>query len=102
MHALGRTDDRIDGTRVQTQRAADAPRLVDSRDREWHVLAVGTIEGQGGAAGQRRQRGDQGVASGWAAIDRVALRDGSGVRPARIVAATPALGLRQQRIDTAD
>ena len=96
-----RADDRIDRARIDAQRAADAPGFIDARDRERRVLAVRAIESNDGAAGQRRQRGDERVAAGRAAVDRVAGRDRLGIGAAGVVAAAPALRLRKECVDAA-
>ena len=95
VHPLRGADDRVDGTRVDAQRAADARILVDSRNDQRAGLAAGPVERDGRASGERRQRGDERVPAGRAAIDRCAAGHGLGVRPAAVVAAAPALGLRQ-------
>ena len=63
------------------------------------MLAAGSIERHDRPAGERRERGDDGVAARRTAIDRRARRDRLGVGAAARVAAAPALRLRQHRVD---
>jgi hypothetical protein len=101
VHALGSADDCIDGARIDAQRAPDAPGFVDPRHRERRRLTMGAVERDNWAAGQRRERSDERIAAGWAAVDCIAARNRVGVGTAGVVAAAPALRLRKDCIDAA-
>ena len=79
VHALRGADDRVDGARVDAQRAADAPGFVDSGDGERRLCAAFRIEPDRGSSGQRGERRDDGVAAGRAAVDGLALRNRIGI-----------------------
>ena len=100
VHALRRADDRVDRARVDAQRAADArsPRRC-ARRRARPGSPQLRSSAMRRATGERRERRDQRVAAGRAAIDRRARGDGFRVRTASVVAAAPALRLRQHRVD---
>ena len=77
-------------------------RFIDARELERSGLATRSIERRQRFAVQRGgERRDARLATGRTAIDvRLSYRDSFGIRAAALVAATPALGLRKQRIDS--
>ena len=100
VHALARPDDGIGRAGIEAARAADAGRLVDPRDERRRLAAASRIERLRRAAEQGGEFVDQPGAARRAAIQsRFAACERFGVRPAGVVAAAPALGLREQRID---
>ena len=100
VHALARPDDGIGRAGIEAARAADAGRLVDPRNERRRFLAASRVERLRRPAEQGREVVDQLRAARRAAIEpRFAARERFGVRPAGVVAAAPALGLREQRID---
>jgi hypothetical protein len=54
MHALGPTDDRVDRTRGDAQRAADAGRFIDLREHQRPLAAAGRVEWRRRVSGQCR------------------------------------------------
>ena len=100
MHALLRTEDRIDRTGGDAQRAPNARGLVHDGNEQGPVFAARWIERPWRAPRQRRERDDHGVASGRAAID-VGRAGCHGIRigSASGVSAARALRLRQFRFD---
>ncbi len=97
VHPFRRSDDRIDWTRADAQRAADACRLIDASTRKWATGAKCGIERKRRNTEQLAESGDRGIAAGRTAIDwGGAIRDGLGIRSASLVAALLALCLRQQ------
>jgi len=99
MHALGGADDCVDGTRVDAQRAADAPGFVDAGDCKGRRRAERWIERGRGPSGQRGKRADDRLATGRTAVDRLPPCNRFGVGSAGVVAAPPALLLRQDGVD---
>ncbi len=100
VHAFRRADDRVDGTGVDAQRAADAQVLVDASDAQPPGFAARPVECAGRASGERRERRDQCIPAGRAAIDRFASGHRLGIGPAAIVPAAPALRLRERIVET--
>jgi len=97
VHALGRTDDRVDRTGLDTERAADAPLLVDQRRGERLFDAMRRVERDHCSTEQRREPGDALCAARRTLVDlRVTARYRLGVRPAAAEPALRALGLRQE------
>ena len=100
VHVLGAADDRIDRAGLDAFGAADAVRFDHHRDLRCLVFAARAVEWHRRHAQYIRQRARAGIAAGRAVIDaRRATRHGLGIRAAAVVAALPALGLRQQSIE---
>src|SRR5580704_4035364 len=94
------TDDGVHRARRQTLGTADARLLVNLRDDEWALRAIGGIEGQHRTLQQRGECGDRLCATGRALVElRAAGGERFSVGAAAAIAAARALGLRQQRID---
>lgn len=100
MHLLRRTDDRIDRTRLQTQRAADTKIFIDDRKRPGPFHAVIGIQRNDRLAEQAGQP-DYTFLSAWWALVVICLARGNGlgVRPASGIAAFGALRLGQPVFD---
>jgi hypothetical protein len=91
--------DRVHRTSVDAEPATDARCLVDPRDHERPGIAETAVERNDGTAGQCRERRDDRVGAGRAAIDGFTIGDGLGIGPAPLVTAAPALRLRQHAIE---
>jgi hypothetical protein len=102
VHALRRADDRIDRTRIDAERTADAQRLVDDGDLQWPFAPVRRIQRQVRPLQQRGKLRDADCAAGRALVDLGAAGDRLRIRAAALVAALRALRLRQQRVDVLD
>ena len=96
-------DDGIDRTGEDALGAADAVQRVDVHDMpHGHGVEIAGKR-QRRASEQLRQGRDGGVAAGRAPVDGgLAAGDGLRVGVAVVVAAAPALGLRQQLVDVVD
>lgn len=95
MHLLGRPDDRIDRTGRQAFRAADTVRFDNYRDGPELMLAACGIERLRRDAEKIRQRQYALLSARWATVDvSRARRHGFRIRPAPVIAAFAALGLR--------
>jgi hypothetical protein len=100
MLMLRGTHDRIDWTRPDALRAADARVVVDACHAPGRYLAAGGIERDLRSLEQARKRLDGGQATGGATVDRCGSGSNRfGVGPAPVVAAAAALGLGEQAID---
>jgi len=99
MHPLRRADDRIDGTRLDAERAADAGRFIDPRRPQRAGLAACGVERHDGTSGERSEPRDDGGAPRWAAVDWRAVPDRFGIRTTTVVAAATALRLRQHGVN---
>ena len=100
VHALGSADDRVHRACLDAQRASDAGRFIDDRDLQRPGRSACGIDRPGRAVDEGGERHDDGVATRRATIDvGVAARDGGRVRRAAVVAAAPALRLRQKVVD---
>ena len=100
VHALRRADDRVDGTCVDAQRAADARALVDHCHTQRTGLPACGVEPRWIAIEHPRERCERGFATGRTAIDvRRAGRDRLCIRSAPRVTAARALRLRQEIVD---
>ena len=102
MHEFRRPGDGVDGTGLNTQRAADAVALVDYSHPKRRGLPVPGIERLDGKSHRRGQFGDDGVTTRNAAINvGLARRDGSGVWLTSLIAALRALRLRKEEVKRA-
>jgi hypothetical protein len=99
MHPLRRTDDRIDGARIDTERAADAGDLGNPCDAQRSRFSARDIERHDGPARHCGELRDDSVCSRRATVDRSALGDRFGVGAASVVSAASALRLRQHGVD---
>ena len=104
MHVFGGSQNGIDRTGLDAERAADAGLLIDYGDqRHIEMLAVFGIEFQHLGVEQVGECDDGRLSTGRALIDRrLAIGDGFGVGPAAWKSALPTLGLRQQGVDLID
>ena len=104
MHQFGGTDDGIQRTGLNTNRAADARAFIDDRDcARSRFLTEGWIERQRRALEQTGQGGNGFTAARRALIDGcLPLCNGFSIRLAAVIGATLALGLRQQGINLFD
>src|SRR4030095_13053774 len=91
--------DRIDRAGFDAQGAADARRFVDVCDFGSTSLAATRIERDGEASGAPRKDRDQRIPPWRAAVDRRARGHRLGIGQASVVAAAPALRLRQHGVD---
>jgi hypothetical protein len=99
VHPLRGADDRINGTGIDAQRAADAGCFVDAGEAKSARLPAAAVERQGRASGERGEYRDHAFPARGAAIDRRATGHGLSVGSATVVAAAPALRLRENGID---
>ena len=99
VHLLGAADDCVHRTGMDAKHAADATRFVNQRRGTWFLDAIGGIERLLAAHEQLRELADAVRSARGALVDvGFASRDCLGVRPASLIAALGALGLRQQRV----
>lgn len=100
VHPLRCTNDRVDWTGLNAQRATDTLRFVDQGQPKWSLATAVGIEWQGRSAGQRGEGRDNAGTTRWASIDLGEARvDCGGIGQAPFEPALAALRLRQQRID---
>src|SRR5690606_26875918 len=103
MHQLVGTHDRVNGTGLDTQRAPYTVWFVDEGYGQWQVFATLGIERQCGEIQQCGKRLDARLAARRAAVyGRTVDRNSLRIRPASVIAAFGALGLRQYRINAID
>ena len=102
VHAFGCTDNGVDRAGEDALHAADAFVFADPCELHWGFVAALRVERQDFASEQFGECDDTGAAAWRAAIDRrFAACDRAGIRSTCGIAATRALGLRQQRVDAA-
>ena len=100
VHQLGGADDRVHRAGRDAQRAADARLLVDARGHKGSGFAARTIERKRWQRKQTRKRSCGRLAARRTAIGRRRpLANRFGIGKTTVVAAAPALRLRQQRVD---
>ncbi len=100
VHALARTDDCVGRTVVEAPGTTDAGGFVDQGDELWTFTAAFRVERQFRSFQQRSQLRDHLAPTGGTAIQgTLTARQRLGIGAAAVEPATPALGLRQQRID---
>jgi hypothetical protein len=103
VHPFWGSDDGIDRTSLDAERAADAPILVDQRSRARLLHSKRWIQRLGGTPQERCQHRDSRRAARRTLVDVCLARcDGLGIRTARGVAALRALRLRQQCVYLVD
>src|SRR5690606_28186526 len=96
-------DDRVDRTGARAEIAADAERLVDTRNPLHARVAEAGIERARIAAEELGERTNRRLAPGRAAVDVcVAFEDRLGIRPTPRIAALRALYPRQEPLDALD
>ena len=99
VHLFGAAHDCVHRTGMDTQHAADATRFVNQRRGTRLLDSVGGIERLLAAPEQLRELADAVRSARRALVDvGFASRDRLGIRPATLIAALGALGLRQQRV----
>jgi len=100
VHVLGRAEDRIYRTGLDTQGAANAHLLINYRQGFGFFLATVRVQGFGLDAQQLRQGHDSGLPAGRALVNiRLSAGDGLRIRAATRVVALAALGLWKNCID---
>ena len=100
VQTLAGADDGIHRTGLDALGAADAHGRIDPRPLRWRRRPALRVQRLRRTAEQRRQ-GRDGLLAAWRAAVQVACagRQRLRIRPAGLVTAAPALGLRQQRVD---
>jgi len=95
VHLLGAADDCVYRTGMDAQHAAYATRFVNQRRSTWFLDTIGGVERLLPAPEQFREFADAVRSARGALVDvGVSSRDCLGIRPATLVAALSALGLR--------
>ena len=103
VHLFGGTDDAVDRTRLDAQRAANALALVDGGLQTRAFASASAVQWFDGATRQLGKSRDAFGASGRAAVDLgCGFHDGLGIAAAIGIAAALALGLRQGGVQRAD
>lgn len=101
VHVFGAADDGVHGTRLDAFGAADAIGFDDQRDGRRFVQSARPVIGLGRRRQNMRERSRTRIAAGWATVyARFMQGHGFGIGTAAVEAALPALGLRQEAVET--